>query len=105
MIIIANKNIKNNKFLPMLSIIEDDEKKLKKEIKKQLINEILEKPESLKAYKDIAVYKIGTIDENFNIELSKEKRLICSYEGILNDIIDDLTKEKKNDQRLKKIRY
>lgn len=97
MIIIANKNIKNNKFLPMLSIIEDNEKKLKKEIKKQLINEILEKPESLKAYKDIAVFKIGTIDENFNIVLSKEKKQICSYEGILNDLVEDLTKEKKDE--------
>ena len=94
MIIIANKNLKNNKFLPMLSIIDDDEKKLEKEIKKQLINEIIEKPESLKAYKDIAVFKIGKIDENFNIELLEEKRLICSYEGILNDLIEDLTKVK-----------
>ena len=93
MIAIVNKNKRNNKFLPMISIIENEEK-LKKSAKKQIMEEIINSPESLRAYKEIEVYKIADVDEEMEITKS-EKQLLFTYEEILNEIIEQITKESK----------
>lgn len=94
MIAIVNKNKKNNKFLPMISLVENKEV-LKKECKKQLINEILESPQSIKAYKEIEVYKIADVTESIDLKNIK-KELLFTYEELLKEIIEILEKEQKN---------
>ena len=94
MIAIANKNKKNNKFLPMISLVQNKEV-LKKECKKQLINEILENPQSIKAYKEIEVYKIADISDDIELKNIK-KELLFTYEELLKEIIEILNKEKKD---------
>ena len=94
MIAIVNKNKKNNKFLPMISLVESKDV-LKKECKKQLINEILENPQSIKAYKEIEVYKIANVSKDMDLENIK-KELLFTYEEILEEIIEILNKEKKD---------
>ena len=94
MILIANKNKKRNKYLPMVSLV--DEKDLKKNAKKQIMDEIINNPESLRAYKEIETYKIAEIDENMKI-LKVENQLMFSYEDLLNDIVKFIVKgEEKN---------
>lgn len=90
MIAIVNKNKKNNKFLQLISLVKDKET-LKKECKKQLIKEIIENPMSLKAYKEIEVYKIAEVNENIDLTNCK-KEILFSYEELLNEIIEQLTK-------------
>lgn len=90
MIIIINKNEQNKKFMPMLSLANNEEE-LKKAVKKQLISEILEDPTKLKAYKNISVWKLGETNDDFDIELV-EKEKIFNYSEILFEIIDELTK-------------
>lgn len=90
MIAIVNFNKKAKKYLPLISLQENEEK-AKKLAKKQLINEIIENPLSLKAYKEIEVHKIAEVNEKFDINLC-EKKPIFSYEELLNDIIKELTK-------------
>ena len=90
MIAIVNFNKKAKKYLPLISLQENEEK-AKKLAKKQLINEIIENPLSLKAYKEIEVHKIADVDEKFDIKLC-EKKQIFNYEELLNDIIKELTK-------------
>ena len=90
MIAIVNFNKKAKKYLPLISLQENEEK-AKKLAKKQLINEIIENPLSLKAYKEIEVHKIAEVNEKFDINLC-EKEPIFSYEELLNDIIKELTK-------------
>lgn len=92
MIIIANYNKTNKKWLPMVNIIDDIEK-TKKSIKIQIIDQIINDPTSLKAYKTLEVYKVGEVDEELNITKT-EKEKIVSYEDLLKEIIEDLTKEK-----------
>ena len=90
MIAIVNKNKVNNKFLPLISLINDT-KTLKKECKKQLMKEIIENPNSLKAYKEIEVYKIAEVSEEMEIKETK-KELLFTYEEIFKEIIEKLTK-------------
>ena len=90
MIAIVNFNKKAKKYLPLISLQENEEK-AKKLAKKQLINEIIENPLSLKAYKEIEIHKIAEVNEKFDINLC-EKKQIFSYEELLNDIIKELTK-------------
>lgn len=96
MIAIVNKNKKNNKFLPMISLVENKEV-LKKECKKQLINEILENPQSIKAYKEIQVYKIAEVSEDLELKNIK-KELLFTYEELLKQIIEILNKEGKKNE-------
>lgn len=90
MIAIVNYNKKTKKYLPMISLMENEEK-AKKLAKKQLMNEIIEDPQSLKAYKEIEVHKISDVDEEMNLTLTKKTK-IFTYEELLNDIIKELTK-------------
>ena len=90
MIAIVNFNKKAKKYLPLISLQENEEK-AKKLAKKQLINEIIENPLSLKAYKEIEVHKIANVDEEMNLTLT-EKTKIFTYEELLNEIIKELTK-------------
>lgn len=97
MIAIVNKNKKNNKFLPLISLVKD-KKTLKKECKTQLIKEIIENPISLKAYKEIEVYKVAEVNEEMEIKECK-KELLFSYEELLKEIIEQLTKGEKNEYK------
>ena len=97
MIAIVNKNRINNKFLPLISLVKDRET-LKKECKKQLMKEIIENPNSLKAYKEIEVYKIAEVNENIDLK-NCEKELLFTYKELLNEIIEQLTKGEKNDSK------
>lgn len=94
-ILIINKDTKAEKILPQVNLIEDIEA-TKKAIKKQLIDSIINYPESLKAYKNLEIQQIAELDDYFNIKKSEHKKLF-SYEELLNEIIDDLTKE--NDKK------
>lgn len=97
MIAIVNKNKINNKFLPMISLVENKEK-LKKSAKKQLMNEIINNPESLKAYKQIETYKIA--DVNNEMELTEcKKELLFSYEELFKEIIEQITKENEKNAK------
>ena len=91
--IIANYNKGAKKWLPSLGLVKNVEAS-KKEIKKQIIEQIINEPETLKAYKNLEIYEIGEIDDNLTISKT-DKKLLFSYEQILNEIIDDLTKENK----------
>ncbi len=93
MLAIVNKNKKNNKFLPLISLVKDKET-LKKECKKQLIKEIIENPMSLKAYKEIEVYKVAEVNEEMEIKACN-KEILFTYEEVLNEIIEQLTKGEK----------
>lgn len=93
MIIIANYNKQGKKWLPSLGLIKNIET-TKKEIKKQIIDQIINEPTTLKAYKNLEIWQIGEIDENLNI-VKTDKKILFSYEKLLNEIIDDLTKEGK----------
>ena len=86
MIAIVNKNKVNNKFLPLISLVKD-KKTLKIECKKQLMKEIIENPSSLKAYKEIEVYKIAEVSENIDLT-NCNKKLLFTYEELLNEIIE-----------------
>ena len=97
MVAIVNKNKINNKFLPLISLVKD-KKTLKKECKKQLMKEIIENPNSLKAYKEIEVYKIAEVNENIDLT-NCEKELLFTYEELLNEIIEQLTKGENNDNK------
>ena len=90
MIAIVNFNKKAKKYLPLISLMENEEK-AKKLAKKQLMQEIIEEPTSLKAYKEIEVHKIADVDEEMNLTLT-EKTKIFTYEELLNNIIKELTK-------------
>ncbi len=90
MIAIVNFNKKTKKYLPMISLMENEEK-AKKLAKKQLMQEIIEEPQSLKAYKEIEVHKIANVNEEMNLTLT-EKTKIFAYEELLNDIVKELTK-------------
>ena len=97
MIAIVNKNKVNNKFLPLISLVKD-RNTLKKECKKQLMKEIIENPNSLKAYKEIEVYKIAEVNEDIDLTNCK-KELLFSYDEILNEIIEQLTKGETNENK------
>lgn len=90
-IIVANYNKINKKYIDNLSIVTD-EKKAKIAIKKQLMQQILEEPASLKAFKNLEIHKIGILKDNFEIENTKHE-VFCDYEKILNEIIDTLKGE------------
>lgn len=108
MILISNKNKLNKKFLPLISIIKD-EKELKKQAKKQLMQEIINDPMSIKAYNEIETYKIAEIDEEMNIKPTK-KELLFTYEQLIHEIIDTLIDEmhkisvEELEQKVKKIK-
>ena len=95
MILIINKNELNKKFLPMISIVKNEEE-LKKSVKKQLITEIIENPENIRAYKDISVWKTGEVNEDFDMKLI-EKEKIFTYTELLLEIIENLTEGIKGD--------
>lgn len=97
MIAIVNKNKINNKFLPMISIVENKEQ-LKKSAKKQLMEEIINNPESLKAYKQIETYKIANVNEEMELTDCK-KELLFSYEELFKEIIEQITKENKKNAK------
>ena len=99
MIAIVNKNKLNNKFLPLISLAKDKET-LKTECKKQLMKEIIDNPNSLKAYKEIEVYKIAEVNEDIDLTNCK-KELLFTYEEILNEIIEQLTKGETNEHKSK----
>ena len=90
MIAIVNFNTENKKFLPMISLMKD-ETTAKKLAKKQLMNEIIEAPQTLKAYRQISVYKVAEVDEDMNINVC-EKKEIFSYKKLLEEITKELTK-------------
>jgi len=80
----------------MVNLVNDIEK-TRKSIKIQIIDQIINDPTTLKAYKTLEVYKIGEIDEELNIKKT-EKEKIVTYEELLEEIVEDLTKEKYNEQ-------
>ena len=90
-IIVANYNKVNKKYIQNLSIVTD-EKKAKIAIKKQLMQQILDEPASLKAFKNLEIHKIGILKDNFEIENTKHE-IFCDYEKVLNEIIDTLKGE------------
>ena len=92
-ILVANYNKKNKKYLESISIV-NDEKKAKLSIKKQLMQQILEEPQSIKAFKDLEIHKIGILKDNFEIE-NTEHEIFCNYEKVLEEIIETITKEIK----------
>ena len=92
-ILVANYNKKNKKYLESISIV-NDEKKAKLSIKKQLVQQILEEPQSIKAFKDLEIHKIGILKDNFEIENTKHE-VFCNYEKVLEEIIETITKEIK----------
>lgn len=89
MIAIVNKNKLNNKFLPMISLVNDT-KTLKKQCKVQLMKEIIENPTSLKAYKEIEVYKIAEVNEEMELK-ECNKKLLFTYEELLKQIVEQMT--------------
>ena len=97
MIAIVNKNKLNKKFLPLISLVKDKET-LKKECKKQLMKEIIENPNSLKAYKEIEVYKIAEINEEMELK-ECNKKLLFTYEELFKEIIEQITKGEKNEHK------
>ena len=92
-ILVANYNKKNKKYLENISIV-NDEKKAKLSIKKQLMQQIIEEPQSIKAFKDLEIHKIGILKDNFEIENTKHE-IFCNYEKVLEEIIETITKEIK----------
>lgn len=96
MIAIVNKNKKTNKFLPMISLVENEEK-LRKSAKKQLMEEIINNPESLQAYKEIEVYKVADVNEEIEITKCNKEKLF-TYKELLEDIVKIITKEQKKNE-------
>ena len=92
-ILVANYNKKNKKYIDNISIVSDEEK-AKLSIKKQIMQQILEAPESIKAFKDLEIHKIGILKDNFEIENTKHE-IFCNYEKVLEEIIETITKEIK----------
>ena len=92
-ILVANYNKKNKKYIDNISIVSD-EQKAKLSIKKQLMQQILEEPQSIKAFKDLEIHKIGILKDNFEIENTKHE-IFCNYEKVLEEIIETITKETK----------
>lgn len=90
MIAIVNYNKTNKKYLPMISLMKD-ETTAKKLAKKQIMNEIIEAPQTLKAYKEISVHKIADVNEEMELTLC-EKKEIFSYKKLLEEITKELTK-------------
>lgn len=90
--IIITKNTQNDKFMPMLTLINDTEE-TKKAIKKQLIEQIINAPETLKAYKGLEIYTCGNVDEDMEITVEPKTKLY-SYKELLEEIIKELTEEK-----------
>ena len=97
MLIIVNKNKETNKFMPLLSMV-DNKEKLKKAIKKQILSQIIEEPESIRAYKKLEVWKFAEINEEFEI-IEKEKEKIFSYEEILIEIIENIVESQKEEKK------
>ena len=95
MIIISTYSKSNKKYFPLINIMENEEKTIK-QAKKQIINEILNDPKTLQAYKNLEIHKIAEISEDMKITNNKPTK-IASYEEILNEIIENLQKEQKND--------
>lgn len=91
--IVVTKNKKTNIFIKSLSLVNDI-KQVRKEAKKQLLNEIIEHPETLVAYKDLEMYSIANINEDMEITKS-EIKLMFTFKELLDEIIEQLTKEKK----------
>ena len=73
----------------------ESEEKTIKQAKKQIINEILNEPKTLQAYKNLEIHKIAEINEDMKIT-NNEPTKIISYEEILEEIIENLQKEQKN---------
>ena len=92
-ILVANYNRKNKKYIDNISIVSD-EQKAKLSIKKQLMQQIIEEPQSIKAFKDLEIHKIGILKDNFEIENTKHE-IFCNYEKVLEEIIETITKETK----------
>ena len=94
--LIITKNKANNKILPMVNLFDEEkEKEVKKTIKKQLIDQIINEPQALKAYKELQIIKIGNLNlENGKLEPEKEE-IIIDYETVFNELIEDLTKEEE----------
>ena len=90
MIAIVNYNKTNKKYLPMISLMKD-EATAKKLAKKQIMNEIIEAPQTLKAYKEISVHKIADVNDEMELTLC-EKKEIFSYKKLLEEITKELTK-------------
>lgn len=90
--IIITRNTETNQTLPLLNLINNVEQ-TKKEIKKQLIKQIIDNPESLKAYKNLEILETGEADEKMKITAHEEPKQLFSYKEILDEIIDQLTKE------------
>lgn len=93
MIIVTTYSKTNKKYFPLVNIMENEEKTIK-QASKQIINEILNDPKTLKAYRDLEIHKIADIDDNMKITNNEPKK-IKSYEEILNEIIENLQKEQK----------
>ena len=61
------------------------------------MKEIIENPNSLKAYKEIEVYKVAEVSEEMDLKECK-KILLFTYEELLKEIIETLTKERKKNE-------
>lgn len=94
MIIVSTYSKTNKKYFPLINIMESEEKTIK-QAKKQIINEILNEPKTLQAYKNLEIHKIAEINEDMKIT-NNEPTKIISYEEILEEIIENLQKEQKN---------
>ena len=93
MIIVTTYSKTNKKYFPLINIMESEEKTIK-QAKKQIINEILNEPKTLQAYKNLEIHKIAEISEDMKIT-NNEPTKIISYEEILEEIIENLQKEQK----------
>lgn len=94
MIIVTTYSKTKKKYFPLVNIMENEEKTIK-QASKQIINEMLNDPKTLKAYRDLELHKIADIDENMKIT-NNEPEKIKSYEEILEEIIENLQKEQKS---------
>ena len=90
--IIITKNKETNQTLPLLNLINNVEQ-TRKEIKKQLIKQIIDNPESLKAYKNLEILETGEANEQMKITAYEEPKPLFTYKEILEEIIEQLTKE------------
>lgn len=101
MIIVGTYSKSNKKYFPLINTMESEEKTIK-QAKKQIINEILNDPKTLQAYKNLEIHKIADIDDNMKITNNETKKII-SYEELLNEIIESLQKEQKKNDWFNKI--
>ena len=90
--VILIKDEINKNFFPQINLINTVEN-LKKETKKELLKTIIDQPESLKAYRKLAVYECGNFETKAGITNRHEPKKIFSYEEILNEIIEQITKQ------------